>query len=104
MVPMSALPPGIPLTDQMTGASVLNCMVWVTRSLLPVAWIADIFPIAASLRLKPQPAVTPLMTARESAATLRCQFADKSAVDILRSALDRTKPGRLTLESAMLAV
>src|SRR6202034_1471352 len=96
MVPMSALPPGIPLTDQMTGASVLNCMVWVTRRLLPVAWMADIFSIAAWLRLKPQPAVMPVMTVRESAAALRCQLADKLAVDILRSALDRTKLGRLT--------
>jgi hypothetical protein len=58
--------------------------------------MADIFSIAAWLRLKPQPAVMPLMTVRESAAALRCQFADKLAVDILRSALDRTKPGRLT--------
>src|SRR5271155_3521657 len=96
MVPMSALPPGIPLTDQMTGASVLNCFVWVTRRLLPVAWMADIFSIAAWLRLKPQPAVIPLMTARESAAALRCQFSDKLAVDILRSAPHRTKLGRLT--------
>src|SRR5271154_5886937 len=96
MVPMSALPPGIPLTDQMTGASVLNCIVWVTRRLLPVAWMADIFSIAASLRLKPQPAVMPLMTATHSAAELLRHFADKLAVDILRSALDRTKIGRLT--------
>jgi hypothetical protein len=60
--------------------------------------MADIFSIAAWLRLKPQPAVMPLMTVRESAAALRCQFVDKLAVDILRSALDRTKPGRLTAE------
>src|ERR1700722_11365639 len=98
MVPMSAFPPGIPLTDQMTGASVLNCIVWVTRRLLPVAWMADIFSIAAWLRLKTQPAVMPLMTVRERAAALRCQFVDKLAVDILRSVLDRTKSGRLTAE------
>src|SRR5271156_6243679 len=96
MVPMSALPPGIPLTDQMTGASVLNCMVWVTRRLLPVAWMADIFSIAAWLRLKPQPAVMPLTTATQSAAALLCHLAGKLAVHILRSALDRSKLGRLT--------
>src|ERR1700691_4975588 len=96
MVPMSALPPGIPLTDQMTGASVLNCMVWVTRRLLPVAWMADIFSIAAWLRLKPQPAVMLLTTAAQGAAALLCHFAGKLAVHILRSALDRSKLGRST--------
>src|ERR1700733_8210702 len=87
MVPISALPPGIPFTDQMTGASVLNCMVWVTRRLLPVAWMADIFSMAASLRLKPQPAVVILMIARHDAAAPLCHLVDRLAVHILRSAL-----------------
>src|ERR1700684_2730454 len=95
-VPMSLLPPGMPFTDQVTGASVFNCMVWVTRRLLPPAEMADSFSIAASLRLMPQPAVRPLTIARQIAAVLLCHFADKLAVHIPRSALVRTKLGRLT--------
>src|SRR5271165_1441321 len=83
MVPTAALPPGIPFTDQITGASVLNCMVCVTRRLLPVAWMADSFMIAASLRLKPQPAVVRLTIERHNAATLLCRLDDTFAVDIL---------------------
>ena len=93
---MSLLPPGMPFTDQITGASVFNCMVWVTRRLLPPAEMADSFSIWASLRVIPQPAVRLLTIARQSAALLLCHFADKLAVHILRSALDRTKLGSLT--------
>src|ERR1700726_2808937 len=90
MVPTSALPPGMPFTDQMTGASVLNCIVWVTRRLLPVAWMADSLITAASLMLKPQPVMATLAIARQNAAALPCRLADGLAVHILRSALDRT--------------
>src|ERR1700680_1586731 len=95
IVPISALPPGMPFTDQMTGASVLNCMVWVTRRLLPVAWMADSLITAASLMLKPQPVMVTLTIARQNAAAL-CRLVDKLAVHILRSALDRLA-GRLGL-------
>src|ERR1700692_2670544 len=90
IVPISALPPGIPFTDQMTGASVLNCMVWVTRRLLPVAWMADSLITAASLMLKPQPVMVALTIARQNAAAPLCRLVDKLTVHILRSALDRT--------------
>src|ERR1700754_4374546 len=90
MVPISALPPAIPFTDQMTGASVLNCMVWVTRRLLPVAWIADSLITAASLMLKPQPVIAALTIATQNAAALLCRLIDELGVHILRSALDRT--------------
>src|ERR1700692_109337 len=94
IVPISALPPGMPFTDQMTGASVLNCMVWVTRRLLPVAWMADSLITAASLMLKPQPVMATLTIAKQDAAAL-CRLI-KLAVHILRSALDRLA-GRLGL-------
>src|ERR1700747_2094337 len=90
MVPISELPPGMPFTDQMTGASVLNCIVWVTRKLLPVAWMAESLITAASLMLKPQPVMVAPTIARQHAAKPRCRLVDKLAVHILRSALDRT--------------
>ena len=90
MVPISALPPGIPLTDQVTGASVLNCMVCVTRRLLPVASMADIFSMLAWFRLKPQPALKPLTTVRHNAAAPLHTLLEEFCVHILRSALDRT--------------
>src|ERR1700722_20697631 len=102
MVPISALPPGMPFTDQMTGASVLNCMVWVTRRLLPVAWIADIFAMAASFRLKPQPAVVMLTIDRLNAAALLCHLADNFAFPILCSAPDRTWLENFGPESTLL--
>src|ERR1700677_2593744 len=92
-VPMSLLPPGMPFTNQVTGASVFNCIVWVTRRLLPPAEMADSFSIAASLRLKPQPAVTTLTAARQSAAVLLCHLVGKLAVHIRAPHLDRTKLG-----------
>src|ERR1700733_14790526 len=95
-VPMSLLPPGMPFTDHVTGASVFNCMVWVTRRLLPPAEMADSFSIWASLRLKPQPAVKTLRAVRQSAAALPCHLVGKLAVHIRAPHLDRTKLGRLT--------
>jgi hypothetical protein len=60
---------------------------------LPPAEMADNFSTLASFKLKPQPAVKPLTMVRQRAAVLLRHFADKLAVDILRSALDRTKLG-----------
>src|SRR5271163_3943476 len=93
----------MPFTDQMTGASVLNCMVWVTRRLLPVAWMAESFAMAASFRLKPQPAVVRLTIDRPSAAALLCHLADNFAFPILCSAPDRTCWGNFGPESTSLA-
>src|ERR1700733_14098464 len=104
MVPISALPPGMPFTAQMTGASVLNCIVWVTRRLLPVAWMAESLATAASLMLKPQPVMVTLTIARQNAAMLLCGLVAKLAVHILRSALDRTCWKDMGSESASLAV
>ena len=87
---MSALPPGIPFTDQVTGASVLNCIVWVTRRLLPVAWMADSFSTAASLRLKPQPAVVTVTIARHNAAVLLCHLVDNVRCPHTALRTDRT--------------
>src|ERR1700744_5234397 len=88
IVPISAFPPGIPFTDQVTGASVLNCMVWLTRRLLPVAWNADSLITAASLMLKPHPVMVALTIATYNAAAPLCRLIDESGVHILRSALD----------------